>query len=293
MPNLFSISSSPPLPKPPRLGSLDEHEETRRAYREDGRVNEQLRYPIILIDQMHAADGACRYSQGKSEVFVILNTGSANAGGGMSAGRHFGGGSTITSTHSHGGVEVQIRPCVGVVTVALRRLENLIAGDLKRCIDVSSLPFFCMLYFTILIVNDDGAIESVCFNGAVAALLAAGVPAKHIPTAVCIGLCSVPETGSKSLPGIRLLLDPTLEESVKDCIGLLFLTFDGLSGGMIQCSQLKGYVFLNIYTWNALLKMGANAAFTICKNTRGTFYNTLKQYHSFFVANNYENKSTS
>jgi ribonuclease PH len=89
-----------------------------------------------------------------------------------------------------------------------KKLQSLLLNAVEGCIDTKQFPRMLIL-FNVLVVSNDGGMIATAANSCILALLDAGIPMLHVPTAISMALTS---PGSAPSPQPSIMQDPTLEE---------------------------------------------------------------------------------
>lgn len=89
-----------------------------------------------------------------------------------------------------------------------KKLHSLLLNAIEGCIDTKQFPRMLIL-FNVLVVSNDGGMIATAANACILALLDAGIPMLHVPTAISMALTT---SGSALSPQPSIMQDPTLEE---------------------------------------------------------------------------------
>lgn len=222
--------------------------------RKDLREGGELRVCSVELGLVGEADGSAAVSMGDTRVVASL-VGPTQP----RYGRH--------ELYNQASIEIEINlPNKSVVDGAdvnqqKRKYEKFLKEGISGCVDLSKYPRMLIL-FSVLIINNDGALMSVALNACVLALLDAGVPMHYAPSAVTISAFSQNSETKK-----YLLLDPTQEEE-KDSLAnsTIVLRPPGVVGvnsaeACVICSESTGIV--SIDTFKNVMTLAAEASLSI------------------------------
>ena len=168
-----------------------------RMIRKDLRSATQSRPLSIELGLITEADGSARVEMGNTKVVASVT------------------GPTQPRYSRH---ELHDRACIDVevdlsvkhndttdISQQKKKCEKYLKESLQSCIELHRFPRMLIL-FSVLVVNNDGAMLSVALNACVLALLDAGLPMNSVPNS--ISLCSMGIQNND----VEIILDPSVEE---------------------------------------------------------------------------------